>query len=279
MQVIPFPNIIQVQNIQINNARISAEGRSQLYHYTNLETLSIILSDKTFLLNRIDKVNDLMESAYLQLPEVYSCVFAGCFSHRKIESIPHWHMYTKADRGVRINFLLKMPLGKNLDGFMDKKRSIVVKYNEDELLYNFSGNFNGNLCDCDNTSWKLELSTSDIIYEASCMERNPILINIDGVTHSDIIPIGKIKREEWDFEYETRIIGLFRNINSNVEFNAPEYILIPIDLESLELEIILNPWCSEDFKSEVKALLVANKLEDKVNVFESSLHNTIKKPF
>lgn len=75
----------------------------RLYHYTNIETLALILKNKTIRFNRLDCVDDL-EEGYTESsgikPGLYT--FVSCWTENPEESIPLWKMYTDKGVGIRI---------------------------------------------------------------------------------------------------------------------------------------------------------------------------------
>lgn len=100
---IPNETLYDIQipeNIRLK--RLNAEKRMSVYHYTSLIALENIVRNKTFRLNRIDKVNDLREGSYLGSKDDCARCFIGCFSYQERESIRQWNMYTEEDIGVRI---------------------------------------------------------------------------------------------------------------------------------------------------------------------------------
>jgi hypothetical protein len=250
-----FIDVIQLNNNEVKDARISGESRTLLSHYTNIDTLRIILRDKTFLLNRIDKVNDLVEKDYLGIKENYLRVYVGCFTHDFNESIPQWYMYTPKEEGVRISLNLKDRLGRNCLGIINEYDEIKVAFNGSKSLdYVYRDNFDGNMCYCKDSSWSFELSCTDIIYSSTLMKDNPICITSKNGDMTNLTPIARIKYPDWGFEFETRILGMFRTTKSNIEFEVPEYILVPLDLNKFDVTIILNPWSTDMFRNQVEEI-------------------------
>lgn len=88
-----------------------------LHHYTDINTLSLILKYKTIRFNRLDRVDDITESDSFKVLRLAEFFFVSCWTYDKNESIPQWNMYTKDMVGVRISFpkrffnysLLKVP--------------------------------------------------------------------------------------------------------------------------------------------------------------------------
>ena len=76
----------------------------KIHHYTNLESLAMILKNRTIRFNRLDKVDDLEEGNAESLG-VRFCkyVFVSCWTEISEESIPLWKMYGGDFGGIRIS--------------------------------------------------------------------------------------------------------------------------------------------------------------------------------
>ncbi len=97
-----FRNSKHYRRTMEDDRRDSAEARTQLWHYTNVEALFKIISNQTIRFSRIDCVNDLMEKEPLMIDNMYLGTYIACFNHNNKESIPLWNMYTSKGSGVRI---------------------------------------------------------------------------------------------------------------------------------------------------------------------------------
>lgn len=73
-----------------------------LYHYTNVETLAMILSNKTIRFNSLEDVDDLQEKETSDLKGLGKLVFVSCWTEDGVEQIPMWKMYGSIESGVRI---------------------------------------------------------------------------------------------------------------------------------------------------------------------------------
>lgn len=73
-----------------------------IHHYTNINTLSLILKHKSIRFNRLDRVDDVTEAEAYGKYELGKFLFVSCWTDSQIESIPLWHIYTDKMRGVRI---------------------------------------------------------------------------------------------------------------------------------------------------------------------------------
>lgn len=75
---------------------------SLIYHYTSINTLSLILKYKTIRFNRLDRVDDVSESKFYGKYDLAKFLFISCWTDLSIENIPLWHMYTNEMKGVKI---------------------------------------------------------------------------------------------------------------------------------------------------------------------------------
>lgn len=73
-----------------------------LYHYTSLESLALILKNRTIRLNPLDKMDDLQEQKTADIENLGKYVFISSWTDDSVESIPMWRMYTSSTSGVRI---------------------------------------------------------------------------------------------------------------------------------------------------------------------------------
>ena len=73
-----------------------------LYHYTSIETLALILSNRTFRLNSLDQMDDLQEKETSDIKNIGQFCYISSWTDDETESIPMWKMYSSLDSGVRI---------------------------------------------------------------------------------------------------------------------------------------------------------------------------------
>lgn len=73
-----------------------------LYHYTDVDTLALILSNKTIRFNSLVNMDDKQEQMSRDKQNFGRFVFVSCWTDDEKESIPMWRMYTTKGRGVRI---------------------------------------------------------------------------------------------------------------------------------------------------------------------------------
>lgn len=75
----------------------------KLYHYTSIDSLALILKNKTIRYTRLDLLDDLEENIKSSGVNIGNYAFASCWTDDGEESIPLWKMYTENGLGVRIS--------------------------------------------------------------------------------------------------------------------------------------------------------------------------------
>lgn len=75
----------------------------RLYHYTTVESLALILKNRTLRLNPLDKMDDLQEAQSQSRQDYGQFVYVSSWTDMKEESIPMWKMYSSMTSGVRIS--------------------------------------------------------------------------------------------------------------------------------------------------------------------------------
>lgn len=143
---------------------------------------------------------------------------------------------------------------------------------------------------------------SERYYIQSLLEKNEYNWHIKNIELLDVIykkyrkgksdaektMFGFYKSKEWDNEEETRIrlcleahkdrVSLNYKTN-RLEYKKPEdtYLYIQLSDELIEhIEVIINPWATDEFKRKVEVLLQGNNIPIK-NVRDSSLKGKVRK--
>lgn len=73
-----------------------------LYHYTNIETLALILKNRTIRFNSLNKMDDLQEQQTADVKNIGQFCYISSWTEDATESIPMWNMYASLNLGVRI---------------------------------------------------------------------------------------------------------------------------------------------------------------------------------
>ena len=84
------------------NKGINMETNQYLYHYTNIETLALILKNRTIRFNSLDKMDDLQEQETADIKNIGQFFYISSWTEDDTESIPMWNMYASLNLGIRI---------------------------------------------------------------------------------------------------------------------------------------------------------------------------------
>lgn len=256
-----------------------------LYHYTSLETLALILKNKTICFNNLLNVDDIEEAETEDMGKFGRFVYVSCWTEDHVESIPLWNLYTPDMHGVRLR-LPKFPFKKYC------YKAGQFHFTEDvETYINIENIYNENKVSIVAEQPKLiEVEYTDnkellfpIVKKESC--ENAFQKYIGAKNISDIAGIelsysfkelGKFKHKNWNFQKEWRYLltstpmGLQESNPPSFEKQqefvrrienenlVPPYqrIFLNLDENAIEhLEIVFGPKMSDAEKILVKALL------------------------
>lgn len=256
-----FGRVIYTDDFMWNEMGIR-ELPKYLYHYTSIDTLALILKNKTFRFNRLDAVNDMNEAISKNLPRASTAVFASCWTSQSEESIPLWNMYTKNMDGVRIKLPINMFLGR-YDPLVYEKGGARIYYPE--------------VIQIERENLEYGLNTHSIIGPNKiCYTNDEKMLYSNVLTQCrdnifvNLYDLGMFKSKHWEFEQEWR----FRILGFIEEFSLPnddctkrildlekypvknKYIDVLLDPGVFdEMEILLGPKATESQYIIVNSLL------------------------
>lgn len=266
----------------------------RIYHYTNIETLALILKNKTIRFNRLDHVDDL-EEGHIKVsgikPGLYS--FVSCWTENSEESIPLWRMYTDKGVGVRIGMDKEMfkkytyHNGDIIDGTPLQTDGTLIKPISPEKLITHNmwvlPNFN------DGVFFRKVQYVDDV---TSAM-KNAVQRTNNQVNKIETSQWSLYKNKRWEFQNESRFaLTIFpkpsdlRSYDSlycdwlrsalNHEIPAPvDYYDLDLDADAFNgIDITLCPNMSEGNKIIVESLCYTYL--DKIHPKESSLNGFVK---
>lgn len=255
-----------------------------LYHYTSIETLALILSNKTLCFNNLLNVDDIEEAETSDMGKFGRFVYASCWTNDERESIPLWNLYTPDMHGVRIKlpvFPFKRYSYKKGEYFLENDVETYInieklyKENKVSIVAN-----QPQLVEIEYTADPEKLypkvrtlsSESQFQHYLSSEESNNVNFN---VLYS-FKDVGKYKRKEWSFQKEWRYIYSVSPMGEK-ELNPPtlekhrelirriedrEYkplytrMFLELDDNSLKnIEVLCGPRMNDAEKVVVKALL------------------------
>ena len=244
----------------------------ELFHYTSLETLALILSTQTIRFSRADMVNDLKELKIIDLPAMREAVFISCWTASEKESIPLWKLYGSNLKGVRI----KLPN----DMFRRESKPYLSAKGNCYLI---------NLMSLENVvqrgkilHWipyifgptKVHYSKDNAVY---VIENDELMAD----------RIGTVKLKHWQFEEEFRYLiipdALWNSNKMLFQIDNPssivpvdqEHVDIPLSLSAINsIEVTLGPGAKDAEHYIVDTLL--SKLTKRRRIKESILKNKIR---
>jgi hypothetical protein len=247
-----------------------------IYHYTNIETLALILKNKTIRFNRLDRVDDISEGESFEKIKLQNFLFVSCWTLDSEESIPLWRMYTNNLQGVRLrlskDFFNWQPL-KIPDKLLPLSHGVIESPIPYEEIFT-------------NDYFILPVAKGNSQFERN-VEYNPdykniknqkIIITENRINIQDIGRIASIKSPNWAFQKEYRFILMIFPSFPNTGFddifwqkNFPKYAIMALhkgegpkvnffDMQINpdvlnSLEITLGPNCSEGNNLIVQALI------------------------
>jgi len=257
-------------NFDYKKAVELGKSHKRLFHYTTFESLNSIISNKSLLLKRIDKLNDTVENEKI-LDLWKKKVFVSCFTHRNYESYFFWQSYAKGSaEGVMLSFDSSLTNDMVIHPDAECQEKGLEKYVRTDDNIDFSPNINLD-------SWGIyDISLVDVMY----IPRN-ITTGIDDNFQ------GRLKYSEWDMEFETRLRVAVRprcfeaiRVKTEIEYLTPENECIFAKLSKSCLEsmsITLSPFATQELKRKVEELLIRNDLYDKIKINWSVLMKEISK--
>lgn len=278
----------------------------KIYHYTNIDTLALILSNKTIRFNRLDNVDDLEEGRLESNGILFSkYTFVSCWTENPEESIPLWRLYTRGANGIRIclrkdgMFKKYILPSKNKYGIVAiPPHDMIYDFPPEEIYEQRKYSLPHHL-DYDSSKHGSFYRKVQYVENVESMASNALKT----VTDKNGIPIrtaiafqslGTYKHKRWEFEEESRFVlnllpgnpsayplshmkdGL-KDMSSAI-YNNKDLPMNYYDKDLRddifdELEITLNPMVSDSQRIIVKAL--CDKYAPNASIKESDLKGKV----
>lgn len=205
----------------------------RLYHYTNIETLALILRNKTIRFNRLDNVDDLEEGRAESLG-VKFCryVFVSCWTKVEEENIPLWKMYGGDKGGIRISLEHDMfqeyPI-ENQDYHGGKNFGYTYPYSKIPTKDMFQQEFSFiPIHEYDNDFFFRDVRYVDEVfqYTKDKIRISKLHDNNRGDVNMDMKPFGYYKHKRWSFQRESRFVLYALPCNPWLESDNPNLTTI-----------------------------------------------------
>lgn len=187
----------------------SMEEKKYLYHYTSIDTLLLILKNKTICFNSLINVDDLEECETHDIKKLGRFCYASCWTDSDEELIALWNMYTPNMQGVRIRLeqfpFVKYRYKKGEYYFKEETNSFIdyKKLTEDDKASIVSN--------CPILIKVIYTDDESLLFPISKnMEKKTIndgekITNTQNISYK-IDKIGKYKRKNWNFQNEVRYL-------------------------------------------------------------------------
>jgi hypothetical protein len=242
-----------------------------IYHYTSIQTLELIITNKTLRLNGLSNVDDMEEGYDEWFGEMSKYAFVSSWTEDDRENIPLWNLYTPNMTGVRIGI---DPSKITLDH---------GQHNEVENIENAD-----NILAYANSKFPVEVTyTKKGLSEMISPE--------GGIGRKQIETLGCYKKESWEFQGETRFVlfaippssmlpipiisrkNLFYESLLHKVPTAINYIDLKLNDDVWDgAEILLGPHSTDADYSTVKNLTTQHMPLSKIDITKSSLRSRKK---
>ena len=264
-----------------------------LYHYTNTESLALILKNRTIRFNSLDRMDDLQENKAFDVNNFGRYIYISSWTSENTESIPMWNMYASLSHGVRIklkknpfkiydNDISELPKIPNLpigDGNSNSMKTIIPLK---ELFE--KGFFSDQI-------FKPNSLLFEVQYTSDIQKLEPKLLQDNKSFSSNVMQMGIYKNKYWEFQGEWRYILNIFPLNKNdasidafaeivnkirlgVQLQPFPYYDLKIDKSAFsDMEITLSPRISAGNRTIVDTLV--SRFNPSAKIIESALKDLI----
>ena len=228
-----------------------------LYHYTSIESLSYILSNRNIKFNRLDKVDDIQDGRSKDISSIGKFYFISSWTDLSEESLPFWNMYTPDMQGVRIA-MKKFPFNyyvNRKNGLIKIKHETTTKDRKIRHLMPFKIDPFNSIFKNDVGKMNLYFNPNDkflsgIEYLSNCELEKIYYFPVGASIGVAPNKIGSYKLNIWNFQNEWRykIIFLPKTLFLVEENKINE--LVPNWIDKIENESILTQELYLDIEEE-----------------------------
>lgn len=249
-----------------------------LYHYTSIDTLELILKNRTIRFNSLNNVDDKEEKFTEDLSDFGKYIFVSCWSKDFEENKDLWDRYGKGGTGVRLK-MCKYPFKRYYISGPDVKNPY--------WSYSKSFFYNAHMVLLFGADYKEQPMLKKVMYTDDEKLIFPKLVYGNEYNTSCILnKVGIYKRNKWDVqrewrysfpivpisEFELRIKGtqaIWESIVSGRNLGISYYDL-ELDEKSLKnIEVLMGPMTS---KSDIdRVLSIAKECNIKIKINKSNL--------
>lgn len=271
---------MSVKDMPLFKASEDCQKHDELLQYTSFDSLTKIVSNRTILCNSLGRVNDRLEQSRKGIEDLTQGFYVSCFCHYPYEIVPFWFMYggNKNEEKALLrfrNFASKLDNAIESDWAWTSENKLIY-FDPQKLFFYNRGRVSCNpICD-PNVEQRQTIKTIrmfDIDYKLPDDEvftkeyAKPGNVSFDNgesyipTSLLDVRNVGMQKTVHWEYEAETRLRCMMSTIN------APyfDFLLLRLKDEVFRgLEIVANPWATDDFLQRIKDLVDASTLSEDI---------------
>lgn len=192
-----------------------------LYHYTSIDSLALILKNRTIRLNTLDKMDDRQEQQAVEGNAFGKLIFVSSWTDEKKESIPMWKMYTQVAAGVRIG-LRPMPFVRKQTQNPEYIRAFAPDSSMGDTTEFTTDTFLDVEDLCKQGVYSVDAFKGDILYQVG-YRSEPELLKPQIVSKTAkgynfaLNEMGLYKNTHWDFQKEWRYRLCFFKVKYDIE--------------------------------------------------------------
>ena len=256
----------------------------KIYHYTSIETLALILKNRTLRFNNVAKVNDPEEAVTNDFDYLKPYCFISCWTKKEEESIPFWSMYGNRGKGIRIETDSKYIHYRHLYE-NDKSIFCILK----NIYHRKNDEYYGSL-------WQNATSVNPYFETKYSDEKRTFEVDLSTKTVQhwmyDYDAAFNTKKRCWSFEEEVRFIILgcrsknkqlkevhqIRSIMLQKRKFAKDFVDLELEQDFFDnLKILLGPLTGESEEVLVNSLINQYDKNNHIEVTKSKIRmNSIK---
>lgn len=272
------------------------ENIEYLYHYTSIETLALILKNRSIRFQSLDKMDDLQEQLVSDIKNIGQFCFVSSWTDNAEESIPMWNMYASLHLGVRIK-MRRNPFKLYKNTAEEISKVFNISYNDEskdmsKIAFESYIPFSEMI---DKDFFSAQSMQDDLLHEIKYTDDKsklyPVLLKDDGCCFSiSLNSLGRYKNLHWKFQREWRYILNFIPFHFNqtqsqtmLDFKSiinkmklglenqpfPYYDMALSDEAFCDMEVTMSPRISSGSKIIVQDLI--EKYNPSAKYHESSL--------
>lgn len=283
-----------------------------LYHYTSIESLALILKNKSFRLSPLSTLDDLQEERVKDPQRFGEYVFVSSWTEDEEESIPMWNMYSSMSSGIRIKMkknpfktykldtelltqefsniqLSKKPNGYDMVFSAKSPLGYTTRFSIENLIIPSKEFFMENY-------YLFNCTPNDILNKVNYTDNTEFLMpQIADFSSISLGKLGNHKKRCWEFQKEWRYVlrfspigfkemidypiasieNMYKRYNGSINMLPFKYYYLKLDDEAFKtMEITLSPKLSEGYQ--IITQLLQQEYNPTMIIKNSSLSDDIR---